>query len=372
MNRRTLLRAAALSPHRGDRTSPSARPGWPDRPMRIVVPFVPGSFTDVSARLVANELTEQLGQPVVVENRGGAGGTAGTTVVVRAAPDGYTLLLTDTSLSISPGLYPNLPYDPVRDLAQISRIADSPSILLVRPGLGPRTLAELVALGEAEAGRAHLRLRRAGLVGASRDGAAAQRRGRPGAARAVPRRRGGDRRSRSPAASTWRSRASPRVWRRCRAARCSASACPARSAARLLPQVPTFAEAGQPRYDMSVLVGYRGAGRHAARRSSSGCNREIVQACAKPRLREAFLQAGRRRRHLDAGGDDAASRARDRRLARRDRARQGHRPVARRAIEGRAVEPPERTAARLPRAAEFMRCAFPRLRSGGALSVRRR
>jgi tripartite-type tricarboxylate transporter receptor subunit TctC len=135
MNRRTLLRAAALAPC-AVIGSAFGQAGWPDRVLRIVVPFVPGSFTDVSARLVANELAEQIGQSVVVENRGGAGGTAGTTVVVRAPPDGYTLLLTDTSLSISPGLYPNLPYDPVRDLAQISRIADSPSILLVRPCLG--------------------------------------------------------------------------------------------------------------------------------------------------------------------------------------------------------------------------------------------
>src|SRR5262249_23696874 len=123
MNRRTLLQAAALAPLAA--IGPAlGQAGWPDRVIRIVVPFVPGSFTDISARLVAQELTEQLGQSVVVENRGGAGGTAGTTMVVRAAPDGYTLLLTDTSLAISPGLYPNLPYDPVKDLAQISRIAE--------------------------------------------------------------------------------------------------------------------------------------------------------------------------------------------------------------------------------------------------------
>src|SRR5207237_10475264 len=97
-------------------------------------------------RPVAVERTDQLGQSVIVENRGGAGGTAGTVAVARAAPDGYTLLLTDTSLSISPGLYPNLPYDPLQDLAQISRIAESPSILLVRPALGPQTLRELVPL----------------------------------------------------------------------------------------------------------------------------------------------------------------------------------------------------------------------------------
>src|SRR4029077_15236831 len=126
--------------------------GWPDRVLRIVVPFVPGSFTDVSARLLANELTQRLAQAVVIENRGGAGGTAGTVAVVRAARDGYTLLLTDTSLSISPGLNPHLAYDPLRDLAQISRVADSPSILLVRLGLGPKTLAELVALARREPG----------------------------------------------------------------------------------------------------------------------------------------------------------------------------------------------------------------------------
>src|SRR3981081_1904819 len=151
MNRRTLLCAAAFAPFATIRAA-SGQANWPDQALRIVVPFVPGSFTDVSARILANELTEQLGQPGIVENRGGAGGAAVTPAVVRAAPDVYMLLLTDTSLSIAPGLYPSLLYDPVRDLAQISRIADSPSILLVRPDLGPRTLAELLALGKQKPG----------------------------------------------------------------------------------------------------------------------------------------------------------------------------------------------------------------------------
>ena len=89
INRRTLLLGAALSPLASGR--PLAQANWPTQVVRIVVPFAPGSFTDVSARLVAQELTEQLGQSVIVENRGGAGGTAGTVAVVRAAPDGYTL-----------------------------------------------------------------------------------------------------------------------------------------------------------------------------------------------------------------------------------------------------------------------------------------
>src|SRR5262249_61541434 len=89
---------------------------------------------------VAKGLPERPVSPVTAETPAGAGGTAGTTAVVRAAPDGTTLLLTDTSLAISPGLYSSLPYDPLRDLAQVTRIAVSPPILLVRPTLGPRTL----------------------------------------------------------------------------------------------------------------------------------------------------------------------------------------------------------------------------------------
>ncbi|WP_426958480.1 tripartite tricarboxylate transporter substrate binding protein [Muricoccus radiodurans] len=148
MKRRPLLLAALLAAAR----PALAQTGWPNRPLRIIVPFAPGSFTDTGARLLGVELTDILGQQVVVENRGGAGGTIGATAVVRSPPDGYTLLLTDNSLAMSVGLYPNLPYDPLRDLAQVSRIADSPSILLARPGLGVKTVAELVNLAKAKPG----------------------------------------------------------------------------------------------------------------------------------------------------------------------------------------------------------------------------
>jgi tripartite-type tricarboxylate transporter receptor subunit TctC len=261
--------------------------GWPDRLLRIVVPFAPGSFTDISARLVAVELTEQLGQSVIVENRGGAGGTAGTVAVVRAAPDGYTLLLTDTSLSISPGLYPNLPYDPVRDLAQISRIADSPSILLVRPGLGPRTLAELVALAKqkpgrspsARAGRDRPRISRWSCCSTSRESRRCTCRSRRGGgdrgSRRRPRRHG----DREPGVGLGAraGRHAPRPRR------------VGRAASPLLPQVPTFIEAGQGGYDMSYWWGI------AAPASTpppiiERLNREIVRACGQSRLRDAFLK----------------------------------------------------------------------------------
>src|SRR5437588_12514743 len=118
IDRRAFVLGAAVAPLAINRAAGEA--AWPDRLIRIIVPFAPGAFTDVSARLIAKELSEQLGQSVIVENRGGAGGVMGTTAVVRAPADGYTLLLSDTSLSTSPGLYPNLGYDPLRDLAQIS------------------------------------------------------------------------------------------------------------------------------------------------------------------------------------------------------------------------------------------------------------
>lgn len=287
MNRRTLLRAAALSPIAA--IGPAfGQAGWPDRPIRIVVPFVPGAFTDVSARLVANELTEQLGQPVVVENRGGAGGTAGTTMVVRAAPDGYTLLLSDTSLSISPGLYPNLPYDPVRDLIQISRIAELPSLLMVRNGLGPRTLVELVALGRQKPGAltfgsggagssAHLAMEL--LLNLA--GVQALHVPFRGVAAAIGEVVAGrvDMAIGSLAAGMAQVQGGTLLGLAVSGAQRSS----------LLPQVPTFAEAGETRYDMTYWWGIAApAGTPAP--IIERLNREIVQACTKPRLREAFQQ----------------------------------------------------------------------------------
>ena len=253
------------------------------------MPFAAGSFTDIAARLLATELTEQLGQPVVVENRGGGGSTTGTQAVARAEPDGYTLLLSDISLSISPAIYPKLPYDPLRDLAFISRIADSPALLMVRPGLGVRTLAELIALGKAEAGRIDLRLRRARLVGAHGDGVVPRHRRHQGAARAVPRHRGGDRRDGRRARRHGDRRASPPACRRCRPARSLGLGITGAQRSPLLPDVPTFAEAGLPRFDLPYWFALAAPAATPAP-IIERLNREVVRACAQPRLREAFAK----------------------------------------------------------------------------------
>jgi tripartite-type tricarboxylate transporter receptor subunit TctC len=150
MSRQLLLASLALA-----LTMPAAlgaQGTWPDRPLRIIVPFAAGSFTDVAARVVGQELTEQMGQHVVVENRLGAGGTLATTAAARATPDGYTLLLLDNSFAIAPGLYPKLPYDATKDFTQVSLVADSPSMLMVRAGLAAKSLTELVELARAKPG----------------------------------------------------------------------------------------------------------------------------------------------------------------------------------------------------------------------------
>lgn len=118
----------------------SAQSDWPNKPIRIVVPFAPGSFTDTAARVVGSELSKQLKQPVVVENHGGAGSTIGTEIVANAKPDGYTFLLTDNSFAVSAALYQKLPYKPFKDFAQVSLVAEAPAVLVARTNLPTKTL----------------------------------------------------------------------------------------------------------------------------------------------------------------------------------------------------------------------------------------
>jgi tripartite-type tricarboxylate transporter receptor subunit TctC len=127
--------------------------GWPDRPIHFIVPFPAGSSSDIVARVVAQGLSERLGQQLVVENRPGASGTVGTAAVAHAAPDGYTLGLANTSThTLSPSLLVHPPYDPLADFAPISMIGASPFVLGVYPGLAAHNLAELIALAKAKPG----------------------------------------------------------------------------------------------------------------------------------------------------------------------------------------------------------------------------
>lgn len=125
---------------------------WPTKPMRAIVPVGAGSSTDIVHRLVLEQLSARLGQPIVVENRTGAGGTIGTAVVARAEPNGYTLLAYGSAHTITPALYKSLPYDAARDFAPVVPIGISPSVLVVSPARGIKSAHALVAGAKARPG----------------------------------------------------------------------------------------------------------------------------------------------------------------------------------------------------------------------------
>ena len=127
---------------------------YPTKPITLVVPFPAGGGNDALARIVAEKMSRTLGQQVVVENRGGAGGTIATRAVAKTAPDGYTILLSYTgTLAINPSLYPNAGYDPRKDFAPIGLIASLPSVLVVHPSLPVHSVTELIAYAKANPGK---------------------------------------------------------------------------------------------------------------------------------------------------------------------------------------------------------------------------
>jgi tripartite-type tricarboxylate transporter receptor subunit TctC len=127
---------------------------YPQRPVRLIVPYPPGSGTDIVARLLGQRLGEDWGQAVVVDNRPGAGAIVGVDALAKAAPDGYTIGIADTGpLAINPALYPKLPYDPARDFAPVIEVAKLPFMLVAHPSLGVSSVPELIAAAKREPGR---------------------------------------------------------------------------------------------------------------------------------------------------------------------------------------------------------------------------
>lgn len=127
----------------------SAQP-YPHRPVRFIVPFAPGGTTDIVARFVAQKLSEDLGQQLVLDNRGGAGGVIGTDLLAKAAPDGYTIMLNHVGVAYNVTMYKSLPYDPVRDLLPISLVGLTPNVLVVNTALPVKSVKDLIALGKAK------------------------------------------------------------------------------------------------------------------------------------------------------------------------------------------------------------------------------
>ncbi len=126
---------------------------YPTKEIRLIVPFPPGGANDVMARIIGKELTERLGQPVLVENRPGAGGTLGTGMVAKATPDGYTILFTATSFNMQMSMYSKLPYNTIKDFAGIVWVATGEQVLAVHPSLDVKSVKELIALAKAKPGQ---------------------------------------------------------------------------------------------------------------------------------------------------------------------------------------------------------------------------
>jgi len=128
---------------------------WAGKPVRVIIPFAAGSFTDVLPRVVFDQVSKQLGQTIVVENRTGAGGTIGTAAVARADPDGYTLLATSSAHTITPAIYPKLSYDTGRDLAAVVSMGQTPLVMIMAPSKGHKTVQDFVKAAKAKPGSAN-------------------------------------------------------------------------------------------------------------------------------------------------------------------------------------------------------------------------
>ncbi len=123
---------------------PASAQTYPNKPVRIIVPFAAGGPTDVIARIVAAKLTESLKQQVYVENLPGAGGNTGTATAAKASADGYTLLVVSTGFMVNPSLYAKVPYDPIKDFQPLTLVAESPNVLFVHPSVPARSVKELI------------------------------------------------------------------------------------------------------------------------------------------------------------------------------------------------------------------------------------
>jgi tripartite-type tricarboxylate transporter receptor subunit TctC len=263
---------------------------YPNRPIKMIVPFPPAGATDIVGRIVAAKLQERLGQPVVVENRPGAGGSLGSDVAAKSAPDGYTILMaTSSTHSIGPVLQ-KLPYDPIKDFAAITHVANVPNVLVVSPKLEVKTLKELVALARAQPGKLNyasagtgsitmLNLEKLKLI-AKLDIVHVPYKGTQ---LSIPDLANGN------VAMLFDSLASALPNIRSGNARPVALNAPARSA--LLPEVPTMAEAGMPEFDLYTWFGmFAPAGTPAE--AVARLQREVAAGLKTPDVQERFAAVG--------------------------------------------------------------------------------
>jgi tripartite-type tricarboxylate transporter receptor subunit TctC len=266
-------------------------PSWPSRPVRIVVPFPPGGINDVLARVVAQKLSTQLGQSVVVDNRAGASGLVGSGLVAKSPADGYTLVCgSTTTVPVAPSIYKNLTFDPVHDLQPITRIAVVPSLVVVHPSVKVNSIRELIALARAQPGRLNYG---SGGPGSIQHLATELFKLRAGIDLVHVPYKGG-----APAMAdlvggqlTLMFEAVPTALPNVRAGRTRAIAITSPRRMASLPDIPTVAESGLPGYELAIWLGIlapAGLPEDVLRR----LNAELRRVIDDPEVRERFVSQG--------------------------------------------------------------------------------
>jgi tripartite-type tricarboxylate transporter receptor subunit TctC len=264
---------------------------YPTKPIRLVVPFPPGGSADIIGRTLAQRLSEQMGQPVVVENRAGASAIIGSEYVAKAPPDGYTLLLCNVgSMTIHPFLYPKLPYDPIKDFAPVTLVGAVTSVVVVTASMPVNTIAELVAWAKANPGKLNFTSSGAGssthLTGELlklRAGIQMEHISYKGSAPALVDLIAGN--------VQLMFENLPSVMPHIKAGRVRALATTAAKRASALPEVPTMIESGYPGFDMvswQAVVAPAGTPPEIVAR----LNAEIVKALQTAQVREGYAKLG--------------------------------------------------------------------------------
>ena len=278
--------------------SPARAQTWPDKPIRLIAPFPAGGLADVLARAVGDEMSKSLGQPVIVENRAGAGGNVGADFVAKAAPDGYTLMMSSAGImTANQFLYSRMPFDAETAFVPVSVVADMPMLMVVRPDLATRTVMDMVAFARAQPGKlnfgspgtgttGHLGLAMFMHVAGVRVTHVPYR----GAAPAIQDLLAGqiDGVVDNP----------PTVIAHIQAGKLRPLAVAANSRMAILPELPTFAEAGVPNYEASSwfgIVAPAGTPKEVVARLHA----EIVKALKNPMMQERFARTSRGVRRAD-------------------------------------------------------------------------
>jgi tripartite-type tricarboxylate transporter receptor subunit TctC len=263
---------------------------YPTRPVQIIVPFTPGTGMDILARMVGQKLSERWGQPVIVDNRPGASGNIGTDLVVKAAPDGYTLLITANTLVMTVSLYRNVPYDPIKDLAPVEKMAVGTMAITLNPSVPAHTLKEFVAYAKANPGKLaygspgvgtpqHL----ATELLKSEAGIDMLHVPYKGSARAITGLLSGD--------VAMMSNALHAVLPQVEAGKLNAIAVGGPKRSRVAPDIPTFAESGYPDFDVDFWYGLL-APAATPKEIIAKLNQDITQVLNAPEMREKLSDQG--------------------------------------------------------------------------------